>query len=173
MDRSKFLLKNMPRGSKLDGLATVYPGTDLKAMEAFSALLGTSSDILSAVNSSLAREGVSQARFRLLLHLRRAGKAGLHPMNLADALGVGRATVTGLVDGIEMAGLARRLPCEKDRRSIMVALTSKGARLIDSLAPRRLRRISELMSGLSCAEKAEFTSLLDKVNANLPAFRKI
>jgi len=173
LDRKLFLLKNMPRGARLASLAAVYPQTDPKAMEVYSALLETSSDILSTINSSLAREGISQARFRLLLHLRRAGRDGLHPMNIAAGLGVGRATVTGLVDGIEKAGLARRLPCSDDRRSIMVALTPKGLRKIDSIAPRRLLRVSELMGGLSTAEKTELTRLLDKVNANLPAFKKI
>lgn len=173
MDRKHFLLKNLPRGSRLDGLASVYPQADLKAVEVFSALIGLSSEILCAINSALARSKVSQARFRLLLQLRRAGRSGLHPMNLAAVLGVGRATVTGLVDGIEKAGLARRLPCAMDRRSIMVALTPKGEKLIDSLAPDRMKRVSELMGGLSGAEKKEFTRLLDKVSANLPAFRKI
>ncbi|HNW44901.1 MAG TPA: MarR family transcriptional regulator [Elusimicrobiales bacterium] len=173
MNREKFLLKNMPRGSKLDSLAAVYPQADLKAMEIFSALLETSSDILSAINSALARVGVSQARFRLLLHLRRAGKEGLHPMDLAVALGVGRATVTGLVDGVERAGLACRLPCSSDRRSIMVALTPEGVTLIDSIAPGRLRRVAGLMEGFSSAEKTELARLLDKVKINIPAFRKI
>jgi DNA-binding MarR family transcriptional regulator len=173
IDRKQFLLKNLPRGSKLEGLAAVYPQTDLKAMEVFSALIGISAEILSAVNSALATDGISQARFRLLLHLRRSGKSGLHPMNLAAALGVGRATVTGLVDGIEKAGLARRLPCDEDRRSIMVALTPKGERLIDSLAPERMKRVARLMDALSGAEKTELTRLLDKVNANMPEFRKL
>ena len=173
MDRKHFLLKNLPRGNKLDGLAKAYPQADLKAVEVFSALIGLSSEILCAINSVLARSKVSQARFRLLLHLRRSGKNGSHPMNLAKALGVGRATVTGLVDGIEQAGLARRLPCDEDRRSIMVALTPKGEKLIDSLAPDRLKRVSALMGGLSGPEKKEFTRLLDKVSANMPAFRKI
>lgn len=173
MDTSKFLLKNMPRGSRLDSLAAVYPQTDLKAMEVFGALLELSSDILSAVNSGLARHGVSQARFRMLLHLRRAGKRGLHPAELATALGVERATVTGLVDGAEKAGLARRLPCAEDRRSINVALTAKGERTIDALAPARLAKVSGLMSGLSAAEKKELGRLLEKVKAELPDFAKI
>ena len=173
MDRKEFLLNNLPRGNNLDGLASVYPQADIKAVEVFSALIGLSGEILCAINSALARNGISQARFRLLLHVRRAGKNGVHPMNLALSLGVGRATITGLVDGLEEAGLARRLPCAEDRRSIVVALTPKGTRLIDSLAPERLKRVSQLMSGLSSAEKKEFTRLLDKVNANMPAFRKI
>ena len=173
MAQKEFLLKNLPRGKRLNSLAAAYPQADIEAMEVLSALLGTAADVLSAINSGLAKFGVSQARFRTLLHLRRAGKAGVHPIDLAAALGVGKATVTGLVDGIEKAGLARRLPCAEDRRSIMVALTPKGTRLIDSLAPCRLKRVSELMNGLSAYEKLELTRLLDKVNAGLPAFRKI
>jgi len=173
MERKKFLLKNMPRGSRLESLAAVYPQTDLRAMEVFFTLLETASEILSAVHSALARKGVSQARFRLLLQLRRAGKSGLHPMDLAQALGVERATVTGLVDGIEKAGLARRLPCAEDRRSIRVALTRKGETLIDSVAPERLKKASNLMGGLSGAEKRDLMRLLDKVKGKLPEFRKL
>jgi DNA-binding MarR family transcriptional regulator len=173
MGKDKFLLKNMPRGSRLAGLAAVYPETDVAAMEVFGALLEISSELLSAINSALAKYGVTQARFRLLLHLRRAGAEGLHPADLARALGVERATVTGLVDGAEKAGLARRRPCAGDRRAVMVLLTRKGRILIDSLAPFRLRRVSALMSGLSSGEKSEFLRLADKITAGLPAFRKI
>ena len=173
MAPNKFLLKNLPRGSGFDGLAAVYPETDISAMEVFSALLGISAEFLSAINSSLARHGTSQARFRLLLRLRRAGRRGLHPRELAENLGIGRASVTGLVDGIEREGLAKRLPFEGDRRSIMILLTPKGTRFIDSLAPGRLRRIAELMSCLSATERKTLTSLLDRINSNIPAFRKI
>jgi DNA-binding MarR family transcriptional regulator len=173
MEKNKFLLKNMPRGSRLAGLADVYPQADLVSLEVFGALLEVSSEILSAINAALAKEEMSQARFRLLLHLRRSGGAGMHPMELAKALGVGRATVTGLVDGVEKAGLARRQACDLDRRAVMVALTRKGERLIDTLAPERLSRISALMGGLSRAEKGRLMSALDKIEAGLPAFRKI
>ncbi len=160
MRQKKFLLKNLPRGSGLDGLAAIYPGTDTSAMEVFGALLGASAELLSAINSSLARRGVSQARFRLLLRLRRAGPRGLHPRELAENLRIERASVTGLVDGIERSGLAKRLPFEGDRRSIMVTLTPKGIRFIDSLAPERLRRVAELMSCLSEAERYTLTGFL-------------
>lgn len=173
MQNKKFLLKNMPRGRRLAGLAGAYPQADLPAMEVFGALMETASEILCAVNRALDREGLSQARFRLLLQLRRAGPGGLHPMQLAEALGVERATITGLLNGVELAGLARRRPCAEDRRSVMVELTPAGRRLIDAITPGRLARISALMGGLSPAEKREFTRLLDKVREKIPAFRKI
>ena len=173
MAHKKFLLKNLPRGSGLDVLSSIYPQTDASAMEVFSALLGTSAELLSAINSSLARHGVSQARFRLLLRLRQAGPRGLHPHELAENLRIERASVTGLVDGIEREGLAKRLPFEGDRRSIMVTLTAKGKRFTDSLAPERLRRVAELMSCLSEAERKTLTGLLDRINSNMPAYRKI
>ena len=173
MAQQKFLLKNLPRGSGLDGLAAIYPETDTSSMEVFSALLGTSAELLSAINSSLARHGVSQARFRLLLRLRRAGRRGLHPRELAENLGIGRASVTGLVDGIERAGLAKRMPFDGDRRSIMVALTPKGTRFTDSIAPGRLSRVAQLMSCLSVVERRTLTGLLDRVKVNMSAYKKI
>ena len=173
MPKKKFLLKNMPRGPGLDALAAVYPETDVSAMEVFGALMGASAELLSAVNFTLARHGLSQARFRLLLRLRQAGRRGLHPRELAEKLGIERASVTSLLDGIERKGLAKRQPFEGDRRSIMVALTPKGIHFIDSLAPVRLRKIAELMSCLSVAERKTLVSLLDRIQSNIPAFRKI
>ncbi len=168
-----FLLKNMPRGRGLSALAEAYPQADLPAMEAYGAMMETASEILCAVNRALHREGISQARFRLLLVLRRSGQEGIHPMDLAEILGVERATVTGLLKGVERAGLALRRPCREDRRAVVVALTAKGRRLIDSVAPGRLARISALMGGLSAPEKKEFTRLLDAVRERIPEFRKI
>ncbi|MCX5791208.1 MAG: MarR family transcriptional regulator [Elusimicrobia bacterium] len=173
MAQKKFLLRNLPRGSGLDGLAAIYPETDPSAMEVFISLLGTSAELLSSINSALAGHGCSQARFRLLLRLRRAGPGGLHPRELAENLLIERASVTGLVDGLERDGLAERLPFKEDRRSIMVTLTAKGRRFIDSLAPGRLRRVAELMSCLSAVEKHKLAELLDRISANMPAFRKI
>ena len=173
MAQDKFLLKNMPRGTGLDSLSAVYPETDASAMEVFSTLLSISAELLTAVNFTLARDGISQARFRLLLRLRQAGRRGLHPRELAEKLGIERASVTGLIDGIERKGLAKRLPCEDDRRSIMVALTARGARLVDSLAPGRLRRVAKLMSCLSEADRKTLVNFLDRINSNIPAFRKI
>ncbi len=173
MAQSKFLLKNMTRGPGLKGLAAIYPETDASAMEAFSALLGASVEILAAINSALAVRGLSQARFRLLLRLRQAGRRGLHPCELAEELGIERASVTSLLDGIEREGFAKRLPFKGDRRSIMVALTPKGTRLIDSLAPVRLRKVAGLMSCLSIAERKALVRLLDRIHTNIPDFRKI
>jgi len=173
MAKGEFFLKNMPRGSGLRGMASFYPGADVGAIEVFSALLNISSELLSAINSSLSRHGTSQARFRLLLMLRLAGERGLHPSELAETLRVERASVTGLVDGIEREGLARRVASEEDRRSVTVLLTPKGRRFIDSLAPLRLRKVAELMCCLSAAEQKTLVKLLDRLNANMPAFRKI
>lgn len=173
MEQKRFLLKNMPRGKMLLPLAAAYPGTDLPAMEAFNALVGTSAEILSAMHSAFSRKGVSQARFRILIVLDRAKGEGLHPMTLAEALGVERATITGLVDGTEKAGLTVRRPCPSDRRSVIVALTPKGRRLMQVLVPERTKKISGLMGGLTVPEKKELTRLMDKVLACIPDFRKI
>jgi DNA-binding MarR family transcriptional regulator len=49
--------------------------------------------------------------------------------DLASACNCTRATITGLVDGLESKGLVSRKPNPDDRRSILAALTEEGRAL--------------------------------------------
>ena len=171
MENRRFLLKNMPRARALREAASAYPGMDVAGLDAFSALLETAAEVLCAINTGLGRSGVSQARFRVLLLLR-VSAAGLHPMDLAGELGVERATITGLVDGLERSGLAARRPCDGDRRAVIVALTPKGRAMMDRLAPHRLQKVARLMGGLTGAEKRQLARILDKLKSRIPDFGK-
>jgi DNA-binding MarR family transcriptional regulator len=53
-----------------------------------------------------------------------------------------------------------------------IALTPAGHRLIEKILPDRYRRIAELMGNLSTSERKTLVSLLVKVQAGLPAFRR-
>jgi DNA-binding MarR family transcriptional regulator len=48
---------------------------------------------------------------------------------IADVLHCDRSNVTGIVDGLEERGLARRTPSADDRRVKLIALTAEGRRL--------------------------------------------
>ncbi len=78
---------------------------------------------------SRARLGVSSAQLGALLHLARhdGDRAG----DVAQALGVQPAAITGLADRMEVAGLVRRRPCPDDARAQRVHLTAAGRRAAD------------------------------------------
>jgi MarR family transcriptional regulator, organic hydroperoxide resistance regulator len=76
-----------------------------------------------------ARLGVSAAQFGALLHLAR--QDGARAGDLAAALGVQPAAVTGLADRMIAAGLVRRRPDPEDARVQRLYLTAAGRRAAD------------------------------------------
>ncbi len=68
---------------------------------------------------------------------------------LAEAEGVRPATMTNLVTGLEGAGLVRREPHASDGRSVLVAATAKGKRLIARARASRIDAVAERLADLS------------------------
>lgn len=57
------------------------------------------------------------------------------PARIADELGISRAAVTGLIDGLERQGLIERRAHSSDRRSTTVCLTALGRDALDRIGP--------------------------------------
>ena len=85
------------------------------------------------------------------------------PAELAEAAGVTRATMTGLIDTLERDGLVKREPDPNDRRMMSVVLTTKGEKFLHNFLPGHFKLISSLMATLTEAERKALVSLLVKV----------
>ena len=81
--------------------------------------------------SPLFDSGLTMQQFRVLLLLGTEGPV-THG-DLAQALGVGLATVTGLVDRLVSRGLAHRTTDPDDRRVRRVGLSADGGALLEQL----------------------------------------
>lgn len=114
----------------------------------------------------LAPHGLSEGRF-VLLFLLDAASEGLAPNVLAEQAGVTRATVTGLLDGLEREALIERRPDASDRRALRIRLTRRGKRVAKEVFDQHGRWIAGLFGNLSAPERAQLAALLDKVAANL------
>ncbi|MNV12094.1 Transcriptional repressor MprA [compost metagenome] len=114
----------------------------------------------------LAPHGLSEGRFVLLFLLDAAGD-GLAPNVLAEQSGVTRATVTGLLDGLEREALIERTADSTDRRALRIHLTRKGKQMAKKVVDQHGRWIAGLFGNLSATERRQLTTLLDKVALNL------
>lgn len=166
-----FPLRELPRFEALEALAKRFPELDPSAAEAYLVLLRVSTDILESMEVHLGRHGLSRGRFGILMMLLRAEGEGVSPSMMARSSGVTRATITGLVDGLERDDLVRREHTERDRRSYVVRLTPKGEKFMRDLLPHHLRRVARLMKKLSREERGTLVELLMRVNDALPLIR--
>ena len=114
----------------------------------------------------LAPHGLSEGRF-VLLFLLDAAADGLAPNTLAEQAGVTRATVTGLLDGLEREELIERHADTNDRRALCIRLTRKGKRVAKAVFEQHGRWIAGLFGSLSAVERQQLGTLLEKVAGNL------
>jgi MarR family transcriptional regulator, organic hydroperoxide resistance regulator len=81
-----------------------------------------------------------------------AGKEAARPSELAEALGVNAAAITGITGRMEAAGVLRRKPSPEDGRAQQLSLTAAGRRIAESALPRVASLQAELLEGFTADE---------------------
>lgn len=160
------LLKDLPRYECLLEAAKEFPDLDPSACEAFLHMLRAGDEGARVVESLLARHNITQGRFGvLMILLNRCGGdvPTLGPAELAEAAGVSRATMTGLIDTLERDGLVTREPDTTDRRMMIVRLTSRAEDLMKRILPTHFQIMASLMAPLSEAERKTLVGLLSRI----------
>ena len=141
---------------------------DVQNMRLCLQLLSVAADIDRDCAARLAPYGLSEERF-VLLFLLDAASDGMAPNLLAARAGITRATVTGLLDGLEREALIERQADAHDRRALRIVLTRKGKRLAKQVFAQHSLWIASLLSGLSGAERKQLSALLGKLAQPLEA----
>ena len=158
-----FYLRDLPKYEAIRSRAARYPEIDAGAVEAYLTLMRVGSDVLAAIEKYLAAHNISQGSFTVLMVLNRNPEIGLNPSDLAAKCGVTRATMTGLIDGLERKKLLRRDGEQKDRRTVLVRLTEKARELLDGMLHDYYRRIALLMGALNDSDKRHLSEVLHRV----------
>lgn len=180
------LLKDLPRYECLLEAAKEFPDLDPSAAEAYLHLLRTGDEVFSIADRNLTDNNISHGRFGVLMLLwrstqpRAAKLMGADdcscggprtPAELADAAGVTRATMTGLIDTLERDGFVKREPDPDDRRMMSVRLTAKGDRFLNDFLPDYFKAIAGLMTPLSETERKTLVRLLGKLQQHITTLR--
>jgi DNA-binding MarR family transcriptional regulator len=166
------VVRRIPEHERLQRMAERYPSLDPTALKARLTLLSVAREVSLAIAANLARYGLGEGRFLVLGLLLESQPRPLSHSELADLAGVTKGNITGLVDGLERDGYVKREDSGDDRRVTPVSLTPAGRRYIEKILPDHFARNAKLMGKLSVSERKTFVSLLEKVRAGLPAFKR-
>ncbi len=156
-------LRDLPTPAILQKFAQRYPDADVSAVATFLHLLRTATDLSVALDACLQQYALLQGRWWVLILLMREQNGMAAPSMLAEKAGVTRATMTGLLDGLERDGLVERVLDEQDRRRMSIHLTAAGQAKLDEVMPDYYQRVRRLMQPLSEDERRLFTQLLDRI----------
>ena len=163
--------KYSPKGEVLRRAAQRYPDLQASAIEVFMAIKRVTADTDCANRLSLEPFGLSEGKFYVLMDLFSADlleQGAPSPSEIAEHLGVTRATMTGLLDGLERDGFLERRHDSYDRRALTIHMTEKARRFVDEYIPVSSRGMCARMSRLSEPEVRTLIALLAKIDAPEP-----
>jgi len=163
--------REIPADKALHAVSGQYREADPSAMETLLTLFRVTADLQGAMAQRLARHSLSHRRFVVLIMLQTEG-GEMCCSDLADAIGVSRATITGLLDSLERDGLIRRVDNPEDRRRVTVTLSASGRRFLDEILPGHFRAVASLMASLNENECKKLRELLAKIRSSIPALLK-
>jgi DNA-binding MarR family transcriptional regulator len=96
-----------------------------------------------------------------LRHIRRVGP--LMPSELAKAVALSQATITGILDRLFAQGLVSRERSDEDRRRVIVALTSRGIELVESLPSPLQERFANRLAALPEGNQQVIDTILKQI----------
>lgn len=144
-------------------MPTQYPGLpeEIRALNAYIALMRASDSVSARVHRHLAKSGLSVSQFGVLEILHHLGP--LCPRDLGAKLLKSSGNVTLILDNLEKRGLIRRERDQGDRRMITIHLTEEGQTLIAAIFPDQVEAIRTDFSILEPAEQDELRRLCRKL----------
>src|SRR6202008_1649963 len=167
MRESVTLLKSLPKYEVFLEDSKRFPGLDASACYVFLQLLRTGDELLALDEAILAALGTRHGRFVLLMLLDKHAPGEITPADLAQKTGVTRATISGLLDGLEKDGLIERRPDAQDRRLTRLYLTKGGEQLLDRVRSPYCEWFTSIIEPLSQDERLQLVNILQKIQLRL------
>jgi DNA-binding MarR family transcriptional regulator len=144
------------------------PDLDASPIGLFGRLFRASHLADAALAEGLADYELQTGWFDLLAALRRAGAPyELSPTQLMEATMLSSGGMTKRIDRLVGAGLVERAPDPGDRRGVLVRLTRRGKKTIDSALAAHLANEERLLRSFASADRATFERLLRTLLAEL------
>jgi DNA-binding MarR family transcriptional regulator len=160
-------VRDIPSPAELERFKTLVPEIEPDTVHLAIRLVSNVTRVVERLDAYLNREGMSFGRMASLMQLARFAPDGLTPSDLADKLGVTRATMTGLLDGLEREGFIARVPNPSDRRSHVVRVTPAGLEKMRAIIPAHMQRLSSVLAPLADRDRKQLSHLVDLLGEGL------
>jgi len=116
--------------------------------------------------------GLSQAKWRTLLHLYRA-ETPLTQAEIASRLGIEEPTLVNLLHRLEQAGWVARKTAEHDRRCKTVHLGRRAQGAIEQINSTAVNLREELLSDIPPADLSRCMDVLERIKEKAEAVERI
>ncbi|HEY4346118.1 MAG TPA: MarR family transcriptional regulator [Gaiellaceae bacterium] len=138
-------------------------------MSAVTSIMRVQQILMARLNAMLKPFGLTFPRYEALMLLSFTRRGSLPLGKIGGLLQVHPTSVTNLVDGLEVAGLARREPHEHDRRTTLAAITDEG-RAVAAQATLLLNEARFGTDPIGADELEQITLLLRPLRADEDGF---
>jgi DNA-binding MarR family transcriptional regulator len=103
-----------------------WPGPAAPSMVAVTSIMRVHQILMARLNEQLDPFGLTFPRYEVLMLLHFSGRGSMPVGKIGERLQVHRTSITNSLDGLEKAGLVRRVPHESDRRAVLAEITGTG-----------------------------------------------
>ena len=95
-------------------------------MVAVTSIMRVHQILIARLNDLLEPFGLTFPRYEVLMLLHFSARGSLPVGKIGERLQVHRTSITNSLDGLEKAGLVRRIPHQSDRRAVLAEITAAG-----------------------------------------------
>ncbi|TGN11029.1 MarR family winged helix-turn-helix transcriptional regulator [Leptospira ilyithenensis] len=144
-------------------MGTKFKGSkkEIHALDAFIKLKRAAESVSSRLIADFAKSNVTESQFGVLETLHHLGP--LCQKSLGDKILKSTGNITLVIDNLEKRGLVDRVRDTQDRRYITIHLTIEGKKLIESMFPDHVKRVTEEFSVLSIDEQETLGNICRKL----------
>ncbi len=135
---------------------------ELQGLKTIFELRATAQHVDNAISQWMAGSVGSVARYQILMALWASKEKGISHKHIVAAMGVTRATVSGLMAALERDGLVKSQVDGEDRRKLIARLTAKGDAVIKKQHELNLVKFRAVFTSFTSEELSSLTALLHR-----------
>src|SRR3954470_19259036 len=139
------------------------------SMSAVTSIMRAQQILLARLNDTLKPFDLTFPRYEALMLLYYSRRGALPLGKMGDRLQVHRTSVTNIIDGLERSGFVRRERHERDRRTVLAAITPRGREVAEAATPV----LNEMRFGigpLDGDDLAAVTRIFERMRADADGF---